>query len=269
MCACTYTYMTSLVKASYWQEPFLNYWGVPNARIHLKHMVHTHTHTHRCSTYMLKLTVTNTHALMAAADAANDNVKSAQLLRRLIWLPFCLPLSNALCHTAYPPPTPPKKTWNTYMHTHTLKHSEMQAEIMKIQPYAADLSSSFFSSWQTHPHMHAHTCTHRGNPSPAFRPSLQPWHAVEEGRRPHLENRRGLLLCFDGELTPGVACSFSAKARMKEEQKVSHTLQYTLAKIPLLCFFSFPYHGELLRGGLCCKQCWGVWCYIGWRNIFG
>lgn len=135
------------------------------------------------------------------------------------------------------------------MHTHTLKHSEMQAEIMKIQPYAADLSSSFFSSWQTHPHMHAHTCTHRGNPSPAFRPSLQPWHAVEGGRRPHLENRRGLLLCFDGELTPGVACSFSAKARMKEEQKVSHTLQYTLAKIPLLCFFSFPYHGELLRGG--------------------
>lgn len=124
MCACTYTYMTSLVKASYWQEPFLNYWGVPNARIHLKHMVHTHTHTHRCSTYMLKLTVTNTHALMAAADAANDNVKSAQLLRRLIWLPFCLPLSNALCHTAYSPPPPPPKKLETHICTPT--HSNTQ-----------------------------------------------------------------------------------------------------------------------------------------------
>lgn len=152
------------------------------------------------------------------------------------------------------PPPQKKNLKHIYAHPHTQTLRDA-GRIMKIQPYAADLSSSFFSSWQTHPHMHAHTCTHRGNPSPAFRPSLQPWHAVEEGRRPHLENRRGLLLCFDGELTPGVACSFSAKARMKEEQKVSHTLQYTLAKIPLLCFFSFPYHGELLRGGLCCKQC--------------
>lgn len=174
----------------------------------------------------------------------------------------------SLSHSLSPPP-PLKNLKHIYAHPHTQTLRDA-GRIMKIQPYAADLSSSFFSSWQTHPHMHAHTCTHRGNPSPAFRPSLQPWHAVEGGRRPHLENRRGLLLCFDGELTPGVACSFSAKARMKEEQKVSHTLQYTLAKIPLLCFFSFPYHGELLRGGgLCCKQCWGVWCYIGWRNIFG
>jgi len=56
----------------------------------------------------------------------------------------------------------------------------------------------------------------------------------ERGRRAHLDHRRGLLLCFDGELTPGDAQSFSAKARMKEEQKLSHTPQYTLAKILLI-----------------------------------
>lgn len=77
--------------------------------------------------------------------------------------------------------------------------------------------------------IHRHTLTHihRGNPSPSFRPPQQPWHAVERGRRPHLENRRGLLLCFDGELTPKF-CQNSTSP----------------------FFFSPPYHSALLRGFL-------------------
>lgn len=54
-----------------------------------------------------------------------------------------------------------------------------------------------------------------------------------EAGRPHLENRRGLLLCCDGELTPEVARSSTAKSRMKEKKELPHTLQHALAKISL------------------------------------
>lgn len=118
------------------------------------------------------------------------------------------------------------------------------------------LLSGFFSSGR-----HTHTCMHTLAHTEETLLPLSAHHSSlgmpqrEAGGRVY-KNRRGLLLCFDGELAPGVACSFGAKARMKEEQKLSHTLQYTLAKIPLLRFFSFPYHGALLRAlTACCKQC--------------
>lgn len=88
------------------------------------------THTHRCR-------VTNTCALMAALGAANDNVKSSQLPRRLIWLPFCLPLSNVLCHTAA---SPDLKHTHTYTHTprdaaRIMKHMQRYTPMQQISPY--------------------------------------------------------------------------------------------------------------------------------------
>ena len=186
---------------------------------------------------------------MAAPGTANDNVKSAQLPQRLIWLPFCLPLSNARCHAA----TSPNLRAHTcaraqYPRTRTRARVDAQTPrdvgcIMKktckdtsicsrsplLSPLLADKHSHIHTYVHTHTYKYTdkHTHTHRGNPSPSFRPPQQPWHAVERGRRPHLENRRGLLLCFDGELTPKF-CQNSTSP----------------------FFFSLPYHSALLRGFL-------------------
>lgn len=146
------------------------------------------------------------------------------------------------------PPTPPKKL-ETHICTPT--HSNTQ----RCRPHNENTticSRSLFFFLFFLADTPTHACTHlhaQRKPFSRF-PPITAALACRRGRQEAtFRKQKGLLLCFDGELTPGVACSFSAKARMKEEQKVSHTLQYTLAKIPLLCFFSFPYHGELLRGG--------------------
>ncbi len=150
---------------------------------------------------------------------------------------------------------------HAYTHTHTQMHKtprDAECIMKKTRQDTSICSRSLLLSLlladaytHTHTHTHTHSQTHthmhkhRGNPSPSFRPPQQPWHAVERGRRPHLENRRGLLLCLDGGLTP----KFS-------QNSTSLLFSSTLSHIIVRCL-----------GGFCCKQSWRVLCYIERHNI--
>lgn len=69
-----------------------------------------------------------------------------------------------------------------------------------------DASSMFASSCGAsllyillHTHRNTHVHKHKGHPSPGSRPPQQPWYARKKGRRPHLANRRRLLLSVSGK----------------------------------------------------------------------
>lgn len=63
-------------------------------------------------------------------------------------------------------------------------------------------ASSMFASLCSEPLLyillHTHVHKHKGHLSPWSRPPQQPWYASKKGRRPHLVNRRRLLLSVSG-----------------------------------------------------------------------
>lgn len=155
MCACTYTYMTSLVKASYWQEPFLNYWGVPNARIHLKHMVHTHTYTQMqhvyAQTHSDKYTRSNGSCRCCKWQRQERPITTATDLTTILPASVKCSLSHSLS-----PPQKNLKHIYAHPHTQTLRDAGRNNENTTICSRSLFFFLFFLADTPTHACTHLH-----------------------------------------------------------------------------------------------------------------